>query len=130
MQSASHASPPAAALAVAAEYPARAGGWGSLLLSGAFWGGVTLVSIWLAVLFVGIFGGNIETAGTDGSRSSWPVVAVVAIAALFATISVGRWGFRSPDVDENLRKAVEDERRAVEELTAQVEELRSKLPPS
>lgn len=95
---------------------------------GTYWGGVTLVSIWLAVLFVGVFGGDIKTAGSDGSASSWPVVVVVAIVALVATVSVGRWAFRPADADDHLRKAVEDERRAVEQLTAQVEELRSKLP--
>lgn len=66
-----------------------------LLLSSEFWGGVTLVAAWLAVLFVGIFGGNIETASAGGDRSSVPVVVIVAIAALLATVSVGRWAFRS-----------------------------------
>jgi hypothetical protein len=62
-------------------------------LSRELWGGVTLLVAWLAVLFVGIFGGNIESAGAGGGSSSVPVVVVVAIAALLATVSVGRWAF-------------------------------------
>lgn len=68
-------------------------GWMSPALRKEFWGGVTLVTIWLAVLFVGIFGGSIETHSADGSGGSFPVVVVVAMIALPATISVGRWAF-------------------------------------
>lgn len=89
------------------------------------WGGVSLVVAWLAVLFVGIFGGNIETADAGGGASSVPVVVVVAIAALLATASIGRWAFRQPPVDDDLRKTVEDQRRMLEELTAQVADLRA-----
>lgn len=72
--------------------PARATRPG--MLDREFWGGVTLVTIWLAVLFVGVFGGDIKTVGSDGSAASIPVVVVVAIVALLATVSVGRWAFR------------------------------------
>ena len=102
---------------VSTDRPASARGWRSWPLSETFWGGVTLVTIWLAVLFTGIFGGSIRTAGADGSASSWPVVVVVAIAALLATVSVGRWAFRPRPLDEELR-------RAVEELTAQLQRSR------
>lgn len=66
----------------------------------SFWGGITLVAIWLAVLFVGIFGGNVETHSAGGDSSSWPVVVIVAIAALLATVSIGRWAFRTPPTAE------------------------------
>lgn len=104
------------------------GAWRSWPLSGTFWGGVSLVTIWLAVLFVGVFGGDIQIASVDGSRSSWPVVVVVALAAFLATVSVGRWAFRSRQADEELRSALEQEHRAVEQLTVQLEELRARLP--
>jgi hypothetical protein len=64
------------------------------MLDREFWGGVTLVTMWPAVLFVGVFGGDIKTVGADGSASSIPVVVVVAVVALLATVSVGRWAFR------------------------------------
>ena len=59
-----------------------------------------------------------------------PVVVVIAIAALLATVSVGRWAFRPSRFDEDLREVLEEERRAVEELTRQLEDLRTKLPPN
>jgi len=118
------------ALSFAHGRPAGLSEWRSWPLSGTFWGGVTLVTMWLAVLFVGVFGGDIQTASVDGSRSSWPVVVVVALAALLATISVGRWAFRPRQSDEELRNTLEQERRAVEQLTVQLEELLRARPPS
>jgi hypothetical protein len=109
---------------------ARARTWASWCLSREFWGGVTLLAIWLAVLFVGVFGGNINTASAGGDSSSVPVVVVIAIAALLATVSVGRWAFRPSRFDEDLREVLGEERRAVEELTAQIDELRTKFPPT
>jgi uncharacterized transporter YbjL len=70
--------------------------WASLAVRREFWGGLTLLAMWLAVLFVGIFGGNIVNTQAGGESSSVPVVAVVAVVALLATISVGRWAFRMP----------------------------------
>lgn len=116
------------AQSMSSDHLAEARGGASWLLSREFWSGVTLVAMWLAVLFVGVFGGNIESTDASGSSSSVPVVVVVAVAALLATLSVGRWAFRPPRVDEDLRRAVEDERQALEQLTAQVEALRTKPP--
>lgn len=71
--------------------------WAALAVRREFWGGISLVAIWLAVLFVGIFGGDVHTASNDGSASSFPVVAIVAVCALLATVSVGHWAFRPRD---------------------------------
>ena len=89
-----------------------------------FWGGFGIAVAWLAVLFVGIFGGDIDNVDAGGGVSSVPVVVVVAIAALFATASIARWALKQPDGDE-LRRQVEEQGRALERLEAQVEELRS-----
>ena len=61
---------------------------------------VSLAVIWLAVLFVGVFGGDIVTetgiAGGDvGTRSAVPVVVVVAVVALVATFFVTWFAYRS-----------------------------------
>lgn len=90
---------------ISTDYRTDVRGWRSWPLSGTFWGGVTVVTMWLAVLFVGIFGGNIQTAGADGSRSSWPVVAVVALSALLATVSVARAAFRAPRAEGAAQRA-------------------------
>ncbi|HWA52708.1 MAG TPA: hypothetical protein VG816_00910 [Solirubrobacterales bacterium] len=76
--------------------PAAMGAWAPWLLRREFWGGITLVVVWLSVLFTGIFGGNIENADAGGGSSSVPVVVVVSIAALLATVSIGRWAFGPP----------------------------------
>lgn len=86
-----------------------------------FWGGVTLVAAWVAVLFVGLFGGDIETADAGGGASSVPVVVVVAIA-LLATVSVGHWAFRPPPADKELRETVEDQRRELDQIAERLEE--------
>ena len=83
--------------------PAAMGAWAPWLLRREFWGGITLVVVWLSVLFVGIFGGNIESADAGGGSSSVPVVVVVAIAALLATVSIGRWAFGQSDRDDEGR---------------------------
>jgi hypothetical protein len=72
----------------------RIGDGGRMTFDRNFWGGISLVAIWLAVLFVGVFGGNVETHSAGGDSSSWPVVVIVAIVALLATVSIGRWAFR------------------------------------
>ncbi len=90
------------------------------------WGGLAIISMWLAVLFVGIFGGNVVSGSPGGSYSSWPVVVVVAVVALFGTVGVGRRAFLAPASDD-LREAIEDERQAREQLAAEVSDLRAKL---
>jgi hypothetical protein len=67
--------------------PARAGFvW---LERTQFWGSVSIVIMWLAVLFVGVWGSDI--VGSDGARV--PSVIVVALFACIATVSVARRAF-------------------------------------
>jgi hypothetical protein len=85
--------------------------------------GASIAAMWLAVVFVGIFGGDIVSTGAT-SASTVPVVAAVAPFAFLATIFVAYWGFgvRRRALDE-LRAGLEAERRAREQLAAEVAEL-------
>lgn len=62
------------------------------------WAGISIVSMWLAVLVVGIFGPDFTTsannASTNTSGTTVPSVIVVAICALLATIAVTHAAFR------------------------------------
>jgi hypothetical protein len=87
------------------------------------WGGLAVVSMWLAVLFVGVFGGSIVTSHPPNS-SSVPVVVVVALFAVLGTVVVARRAFVASPVSNDLRRAIEDERQAREQLAAEVADLR------
>ena len=54
-----------------------------------FWGSVSIVIMWLAVLCVGVWGSDI--VGTDGAR--FPSVIIVAFFACIATVGVARRAF-------------------------------------
>jgi hypothetical protein len=99
-------------------------GW---LYARPLWAGLSIIAMWLAVLFVGVFGGNIVNTGAGGA-SSVPVVVVVAGVALIASWVLGRIAFAvTPETDE-LRRLLEQEQHAREDLAAEVDQLRSKLP--
>jgi hypothetical protein len=58
------------------------------------WGTAATIAMWLAVLFVGVYGGDMRFSNTDGSASSIPVVAVVAVCAALATAAVARRAYK------------------------------------
>jgi len=58
------------------------------------WGALGIVAMWLAVLFVGVYGSDMRFASNDGSASSIPSVVVVAICAAVATAAVVKRAFR------------------------------------
>ena len=58
------------------------------------WGAITIATMWIAVLFVGVFGPDI--VGQDGTRV--PSVIVVAFFACISTVGVARRAFSSAGV--------------------------------
>ncbi len=101
----------------------------SWLDSRPLWAGLAIITMWLAVLFVGIFGGDIIST-TAGGSSSVPVVVVVAGVALVGTLVVGRRAFTVTSGGDDLRLVLEDEQEARAELAQEVADLRARLPSS
>ena len=100
----------------------------ALLYARPLWAGLSLITMWLAVLFVGVFGGNIVHVSAGGDSSSVPVVVVLAVVALIATWLLGRVAFTLTPQSDELRRLLEEEQQARENLAAEVAELRAKLP--
>jgi hypothetical protein len=61
------------------------------------WGGLSIITMWMAVLVVGAFGPDItatsNNASTNTSSTTVPSVVVVALCALVATMAVARASF-------------------------------------
>lgn len=62
------------------------------LYSKVFWSGVSISTMWLAVLFVGVYGENFVVNSSNGITQI-PVVVFVLPFVLAATIAVARRGF-------------------------------------
>ena len=58
------------------------------------WASLAIVSMWLAVLFTAIFGGDIVNGNAAGDRSTVPSAVAVALFAFLASWGVARYGFR------------------------------------
>jgi hypothetical protein len=88
------------------------------------WAGLSIMTMWLAVLFVGVLGGNIvNSSGPGGSSSSVPVVVALLPFVLPATTVVARRGFRElGDEEQGLR----DERTRAWQTAPPHSELRTK----
>ena len=74
------------------DQPARPGIAARLLVTG-FWGALSIVSMWLAVLFVGIFGGNLTSASAGGDVTSIPSAVILALFAVIGTSMVAKRAF-------------------------------------
>ena len=83
------------------------------------------MTMWLAVLFVGIFGGNILSSTPGGTSTSVPVLVVLLPFVLPATIVVARRGFR--DAADPAQRLPEEPMGAAVGTAAKPSELRTKL---
>jgi hypothetical protein len=69
----------------------------SRLLVPGFWATVSIVMIWLAVLFDGIFGGDMTWTDSSSQVTVMPSVVVVALFAMIATSSIAKRVFGRKD---------------------------------
>jgi hypothetical protein len=91
--------------------------------SRALWAGISIITMWLAVLFVGIFGGDFISSSANGFTKI-PVVVFLLPFVLPATIVVGRRGFSNATDDRP--GAREEQRQGREEPEAEPSALRAK----
>jgi hypothetical protein len=69
----------------------------SRLLVPGFWATVSIVTMWLAVLFDGIFGGDMTFTNSQPQVTVIPSVVMVALFAAIATASVAKRAFGRRD---------------------------------
>lgn len=69
-------------------------GWSVQFLVPEMWASLTIMVIWLSVLFDAVWGPAIETTTAGGDTSTVPSAVVVALFAFLATWVVARHGFR------------------------------------
>ena len=66
------------------------GGIADRLFVPAFWGTVAIVAMWLAVLFVGVFGGDMVFSNSSNGTTMIPSAVLVALFAVIGTASVAK----------------------------------------
>ena len=66
--------------------------WSQVLVP-EMWASLTIIVIWLAVLFDAVFGPDIVTTDVAGASSTVPSAVVVALFAFLATWVVAKYGF-------------------------------------
>jgi len=71
-------------------------GWAARVLVPEMWATLSVVAMWLAVLFVGVYGGDMSFHGVDGSFTVMPSVVGVALFAAIGTGSVAKRVFGRP----------------------------------
>ena len=67
------------------------------LLVPAFWGAVSIVAMWLAVLFDGIYGGNMIFSNAGTGPTIIPSAVAVALFAFIGTTAVAKRAFARRD---------------------------------
>jgi len=67
--------------------------WAPRLLVPEMWATVSILAMWMAVLFVGVYGGDMTFHSVDSSGSTIPAGVGVALFAAIGTGSVAKRGF-------------------------------------
>ena len=67
------------------------------LLVPAFWGAVSIVAMWLAVLFDGIYGGDMIFSNAGSGPTTIPSAVAVALFAVIGTCAVAKRAFGRRD---------------------------------
>jgi hypothetical protein len=65
-------------------------GFAARLLVPGFWGTLSIVAMWLAVLFVGIFGGNMVFANAGSGPTIIPSAVLLGLFAVIGTASIAK----------------------------------------
>jgi hypothetical protein len=63
------------------------------------WASLAIVSMWLVVLVTTMFAPDFESWDVSGTHTVIPSGIVIALFALFGTMSVAKWGFERKDLD-------------------------------
>ena len=66
--------------------------WSQVLIP-EMWASLTIIVMWLSVLFAAVFGPDIVTNDVAGGSSTVPSAVVVALFAFLATWVVAKYGF-------------------------------------
>ena len=71
-------------------YESRQRGIADRLLVPGFWATICIVAMWLAVLFTGVFGGQMTFVNTPASVTTLPSSVAVALFAAIGTTAVAK----------------------------------------
>lgn len=66
---------------------------GRLLILPELWGAIAIASMWVAVLFVSIYGGDVTSVDTGAQSTTIPSAVFVALFAAVGTASVAKRAF-------------------------------------
>jgi hypothetical protein len=68
--------------------------WSLQLLVPEMWASLTIIVMWLSVLFDAVYGPDIVSTDVAGNHTTVPSAVVVALFAFLGTWVVARYGFR------------------------------------
>jgi hypothetical protein len=67
--------------------------WSMRSIVPEMWATISIVAIWIAVLFDAVYGPDLVSASNDGTYTRVPSVIIVAVFAYLATMVVAKFGY-------------------------------------